>query len=381
MRGTITEKPGRGWYAVLSLSDPKTGKRRRPWHGPYRTRKEAEATLARLVTEYNGGTYVVDPEKLTVRAFFEDRWLPAVRGELRETTAAHYRTVVSLYVVPNLGAERLTRLRPEQLKALYADLEEHGGRDRRPLARQTVGGVHRLIRRALDDAVSWGLLGRNPAALVRPPRPMRREMATYSPEEMACLLGAARDHRLSALFVLACTTGMRRGELVGLPWRAVDLEAGRLTVVQSAVAIGSRLVFNAPKTAAGLRTVPLAPESVAALRKHRAGQQKERFQWGPAWRDHGLVFAREDGSPLVPSALDDTFRRIARRAGLPRIRFHDLRHSWATAALRGNVHPKVVSELLGHASIGITLDTYSHAVPVLSEAATARVADLIFGAG
>jgi integrase len=190
---------------------------------------------------------------------------------------------------------------------------------------------------------------------------------------------------LEVAILLGATTGMRRGEVLGLRWSDVDLDAGRLSVRQTLSAprnpdTGQHVpVFGEPKTKQGKRSVPLPAQTVAALRAHRKEQMRERLMAGPGWQDHGLVFCEPDGQPIHPDRFRKRFEHRVQRSGLPPIRFHDLRHTYATLALQAGVHAKVVSEILGHASIGITLDTYSHAVPGLQESAAETVAALVFG--
>jgi integrase len=185
---------------------------------------------------------------------------------------------------------------------------------------------------------------------------------------------------MSAAYVLAATTGLRRGELLGLRWRDLDLGAGRLSVTQTLVSVNYAVSFSTPKTAAGRRSVALDPATVAALRAHRVAVLEERLSLGlGAPTEDALAFTAIDGTPLHPGQFSDRFDRLVKAAGVPRIRFHDLRHTHATLALRAGVHPKVVSERLGHSTISVTLDTYSHAIPAMQEEAAAKVAALVFG--
>jgi integrase len=293
-------------------------------------------------------------------------------------TLAMYEICVEAYLLPRIGCLRLPELSPSHLNALYGELLERGGRAGRGLADKTVRNVHTIIHRALTDAVRWGLLARNVADDADPPRKRSREMRTRTREQLRTFLDHTRDDRLFAAFVLAATTGIRRGEVLGLRWSDMDLDAGRLAVRRSLVVVRSRLEFSDTKSGRG-RQVALDPTSKAVLRLHRRHQAEERLAWGAAYRDDDLVICREDGSPLHPGRLVDAFERHAKGAGLPRIRFHDLRHTHATLALAAGVHPKVVSERLGHASIAITMDTYSHPIPTLDEEAARTVASLVFG--
>ena len=204
-------------------------------------------------------------------------------------------------------------------------------------------------------------------------------MTTWSAEERRRFLESIPDDRLYAAFLLAATTGMRRGEVLGLRWRDVDLAAARVSIRQTLVTIGYALAWSTPKTDRGRRNVALDPITVEAFRTHRARQLEERLMLGPAYQDDDLVFCQADGTPIHPDSLSGLFERLAKRAGLPRIRFHDLRHTHASLALTAGVHPKVVSERLGHADIALTLNTYSHAIPALQEDAARVVADLVLG--
>jgi integrase len=240
--------------------------------------------------------------------------------------------------------------------------------------------VHVIIRRALADAVRWGRLSRNVAdGAAAPKQASKREMHTWTAQELRSFLAHVAEDRLYAAYITAATTGMRRGEVLGVHWRDVDLDTARLAVTQSLIAVGYELSFSEPKTAKSRRLIALDPVTVAALRAHRKAQLEERLRWGAAWQDGDLVFALENGSPVHPDRFSDWFQEHVKAAELPRIRLHDLRHTHATLALQAGVHAKVISERLGHSTISITLDTYSHAIPAMEEEAAAKVARLVFG--
>jgi integrase len=268
------------------------------------------------------------------------------------------------------------------LNGLYAALLADGNRshDDRGLSPRTVRCVHTIIHRALKDAVKWGRLVRNPADAADPPRKSatsRPEMTTWSAAEVRAFLDHVAEHRLFAAFVLLATTGMRRGEALGLRWCDIDLDAARLSVVQTVVAVNHEVQIGSPKTAKGRRTVALDPGTVAALREHRKRQLEERLLMGAGFTDRGLIFTMPDGGPLHPERFSRTFDREIGKTALPRIRLHDLRHTWATLALGAGVHPKVVQERLGHAGVSITLDVYSHVSDGLHADAAALVASLV----
>jgi integrase len=241
-----------------------------------------------------------------------------------------------------------------------------------------------VARHSATAAVRWGRIARNPADAADPPRAAatsRPAMTTWTAQEVRTFLDHTADHRLQAAFVVLATTGMRRGECLGLRWRDVDLDAGRASITQTVITVNHAVQIGSPKTAKGRRTVVLDAGTVAALREHRQRQLAERLLIGEGFTDHCLVFCRPDGGPLHAERFSRTFDEQSARAGLPRIRLHDLRHTWATLALSAGVHPKVVQERLGHAAVGITLDVYSHVTEGLHSDAASRVAGVIFGTG
>jgi integrase len=373
------KKRGQTWYFWAELERGSDGLRRQKSAGGFRTRKDAERAFAALRDEVRLGHYV-ESSKATLGQFLTDEWLPGIRASVRPTTLDHYQRIVEAHVLPRLGALPLQRVTPAKLNAFYADVLAGGRRDGRgDLSPKTVRHVHTTLHKALSDAVRWGRLPRNPADHAEPPKPRTAEMKVWSAEQLRVFLEQVESDRLHAAWLLMATTGMRRGEVLGLRWVDVNLEVGRLSVVQTLALVRERLIFGEPKTAKGRRSVALDRVTVAALRSHRALQLEERLAWGEAWQDTGLVFTREDGSPIHPSRFTEAFQRHAARARLPRIRLHDVRHSYATAALTARIPAKVVSERLGHANVSITLDTYSHVLPSLEEEAASVVARLILG--
>jgi integrase len=370
MKGSIIKRGSRYSVVVELDRDPIIGKRRREWHSGYRTKRDAEAARVEILSRLQRGEHVA-PSKLTLRGFLEDEWLPAVHASLRPSTFESYELNVAR-VASRIGTARLQGLTPAMLNQLYGELGES-------LSPRTVRYVHTVLRQALADAVKWNRLVRNPADAAEPPSARATKaptMQTWDADQVRRCLEHVENDRLFAAWRLAATTGMRRGEVLGLRWRDVDLDAGRIAVVQTLV--GDRQLSR-PKTGRGRRNVALDPETTAALREHRKRQLEERLAWGPAYQDEhgGLVFTREDGSPIWPRSFSRAFAAHVKAAQLPAIRLHDLRHTHASLALQAGVHPKVVSERLGHANIGITLDTYSHAIPALQEDAAAKVAALL----
>ncbi len=354
-----------------------TLERRREWQGGFATKREAVAWRDEHATNVRQGRHVLRRD-LSVADFLEGEWLPAIRSSVRASTFESYQLHVRHYILPEIGHLRLQELSPAQLNALYAKLQASGSRTGAPLSARTVRLTHVTIRKALQDALRWGYVVRNVATLANPPQARRPEMRTWSAEELRRFLDSIGGDRLQAAYWLAASTGMRRGEVLGLRWSDVDLPAARLQVRQTLVSVGYSPTTSEPKTAKGRRQVPLDARTVAVLKEHRRRQLEERLAIGLR-ASSDLVFTELDGSPIHPDRFTKHFYALVRAAGLPAIRLHDLRHSWATLALQAGVHPKVVQEQLGHSTIAVTMDTYSHVVPAMQREAVDRVTGAIFG--
>jgi integrase len=373
VRGHVHRR-GKNWAYVVDVGrDPATGRRRQQTKSGFRTKRAAEDAMSDLIGSVNDGSYVA-PDPQTVGEWIE-RWLATVAPKIRPSTLRDYRNGLAR-VTDRLGRIRLQALRPLDIEELYASLLADGHRYGGGLSAKTVRNVHIALRRCLADAERFGLVQRNVAALVKPPTPQRPELSTWDAAEMRTFLAAMEGDRNEVAYRLIATTGMRRGEALGLRWSDVDFRAGRVTINRSLSVVDNQFVWSTPKTARSRRSVSLDPETVATLKKHRSRQLAERMVAGDAWDDADLVFCDPFGAPLHPDRFTRAFGSAARRAGVKQIRLHDLRHTWATLALKAGVHPKVVSERLGHATTGITLDIYSHVQPELDASAATTVARL-----
>jgi integrase len=337
------------------------------------TKKEAEYRLAELVHGVDTGDFV-KPSKVTFAQFLE-RWLcDYAWPNLAPRTAEGYEHIIRRHLMPSLGSILLTQLKPEHLQRYYSQKLESGRLDGKgKLTQRTVRHHHVTLHDALQTAMKWGLLSRNPADGVESPRFQRPEMHTLDEDDVRAFLEAARSTPYHALFYLALFTGMRRSELPALRWDDIDLDLCHASVTRTLHHLrDGAIVFRAPKTAKGRRTVALPPSVALVLKEHRAEQEVIRSLLGTPLKDRDLVFSRPDGRPLLPDTVTHAWIKLAHRAGLKGIRLHDARHSHASLMLKQGIHPKIVQERLGHASIQITLDTYSHVSPGLQEAAAVR---------
>jgi integrase len=293
--------------------------------------------------------------------------------------------LVENHVVPNVGSTQLQALTATSLNKLYAHLLAQGKRNGTGgLSPKTVRNVHVLIHKALEDAVRWSHLARNVAEYADPPKSRARSASglhlhTWKADELVAFLNSVSDHRLYAAFLLAATTGMRRGEVLGLRWSDIDFDHNRVSVCRSLVSVNYQISISDPKTPRSRRAIAIDETTAQVLRAHKVKQAEDRLASEGDYQDQDLVFAGDDGAPIHPDSFTNAFDALVKKSGLPRIRLHDLRHTHATLALQAGIHPKVVSERLGHASVSITLDTYSHAVPSLQEQAAETVANLLFG--
>ncbi len=371
--GSVFKRSG-GWaFRIDAGFHPETGKRRQVLRQGFSTKKRAQLALNDLASASARGQ-VVNRSTISVKDYLTE-WLATTRSKLRPTTHHSYAMSVDR-IVAHLGPYQLQSLTPLQIERFYTQQLETGSRDGGRLSPKTVRNTHVVLRKALADAERLELVPRNAAAAARPPAPARRDMNTWSSDDLGTFLAAIDDVRYSIGFRLLAATGMRRGEVLGLRWRDVDLDSARLAVAHTITTVGHDIVMGPPKTPRSRRNVDLDRRTVAALREHRKAQRERRLSAGPAWDGkHDLVVCDELGQPVHPDSFSREFERCARSFGLPKIRLHDLRHTHATLALKAGVHPKVVSERLGHATISVTLDLYTEVIPSIAKDA----AEVIMG--
>lgn len=301
-----------------------------------------------------------------------NQWLISYRSSVHPNTIVQYEGIIRIHLIPVLGRIKLKDLRTDQIQALINSEIQHGTSPR------MVRYIHGVLRRALNIAVRWGLISRNPAPLVTLPKLRRKEMNTLNDSQVRVFLSAAKSMRHETLFWMAVFTGLREGELFGLKWSDLNWEKKHLRVQRQLQRLqGKGMVFTEPKTAAGKRMIVLSTATIAKLREHLTFQVQERMAAGDKWQEFDLLFPSVFGTPLDPSNMYKDFKDILRKAGLPDIRFHDLRHTAATLMLQQGTHPKIVQERLGHSDISLTMNTYSHVLPSMQEEAAEKMDEIL----
>jgi integrase len=355
------------WVGSITLENGK----RKVIYG--KTRKEVADKLKVALHEQQQGTLVKSSSQ-TVAQFLAD-WLENVhRRRLRPRTYERYDEVINLHVIPALGRYQLQKLTAQHVQAFYTKKVDEG------LASTTIHYYHSVLHNALSMAVKWGLVSKNVCDLVTPPRKERYEIKPLTVEQAQTLLAAARGHKWEALFTLALATGMRRGELIALKWQDINFKTGTLQVVRVLTRVPTKMpnrehvyIEAEPKTQKSRRSVIIAPFALEALKEHRVRQLEAKLKAGASWEEHDYVYCTLHGTHLGPNHVVEEFKLLLKRAELPDIRFHDLRHSAATLLLSIGIHPKVVQELLGHTQINITMDVYSHVLPGMQKDAMSKL--------
>ena len=375
MKGHLRERSPGKWAIVLDVGepDPKTGKKKRKWHSFTGTKRQAQNECSRLITELATGNYI-EPTKQTVAQFL-DEWLTFIKPSVSAKTHERYAELMQKGMAPLLGDVTLSKLKTDRIDAAFGTALNSGRRDGKGgLSPRTVHHMRRVLIKALNQAVTWDRLSKNPAAATTPPKVERQKMLAYDTEQTVALIEAMRPTRMFIPTLLAVMCGLRRGEILALRWRHVELGDNHRTiaVVQSAEQTKEGVRYKEPKSGRA-RVVALSSTVLAELKAHRARQAEEQLKLGLRPDADSFVVAQIDGSPIQPRSLTHEWVRLISKTDLPRIRFHDLRHTHASQMLSAGVHPKVASERLGHSSIGITLDLYSHVMPGMQADAAEQV--------
>jgi len=359
--GTIYQRQNGRWIAQVRIEGQRLGK-------SFSTQKECRSWIKDMQEQIENGLSV-DGFKMTVHDLFK-MWLESIQGSVRPRTLDQYQGVVRNHLEPVLGEIKLRELQPYQIQQLYNSLLAEGKSNR------TVQLVHSVIHRALVVGQQLGLVGRNPASAVTPPKVPQKEMQVLDDNQARQLLIAAQGDRYEAMYYLAITTGLRQGELLGLKWEDIDFSSGILQVKRQLQRVpGKGVRLSEPKTKAGRRQIQLGPESVNQLITHRKRQDIERE--GDRWEEHGLIFPSSVGTPTGQRNLIRSYKRLLKKAGLPNIRFHDLRHTAATLMLLNGIPLIVVSRRLGHSKPSVTLDIYGHYLPGMQAEAAVMMDELV----
>ena len=379
MKGHIRQRSKGSWEIFYDMGDdPVTGKRRQKSQTVKGTKRDAQRVLREVLLSLEQGAYI-KPNKVALGEWLR-QWLKEYASmNTTDRTQESYKYIIERHLIPLMGNIMLHELQPQHIQSYYADKMREGRTDGKGgLSARSVVYHHRILSKALDYAVKMGMVVRNVAGVVQPPRVKKVTMRTLSPEEVSRFMEAAQDTDYYVFFSTLLFTGLRRGELLALRWRNLDLIENTLTVVETAYTLGNGdYIIKEPKTVQSRRSVKLSVALVELLKAYRIDQEILRIQLGVSLDADDFVFIRPDGKPLNPNAVTLAFRRIVKKACLRNLRIHDLRHTHATLMLKMGIHPKVVSERLGHASIGITLDIYSHVLPGLQEEAAEKF-DTIF---
>jgi integrase len=373
------------WWFIVDIGTGSDGHRRQAKRRGFATKKAAQTEMDRLRHTVATQTYVA-PKRQTLGEYLTDDWLPAAKVNLEESTWVSYKRYIDLHVVPHIGGVQLQSLDAGTLNRLYAQLLVGGRRDGKEggLSARTVRYIATILHRALKDAVAWDRLVRNPADAARPPRARDAKsptMKTWSGAQLEEFLRRVgeKGNRYQPAWTLLAMTGCRRGEALGLCWSDVNLDAARIGIHQTITAVNHKIKIGGQTKTGKSRVVELDKRTVATLRSWCATQAKEKLLMGAGYQDSDLVFCHPDGRPYHPERFSKEFDRMVERLEMPRVRLHDLRHTWATLALQAGVPLKVVSERLGHATTAVTADTYSHVAPGMQTDAAEKVAALIFG--
>jgi len=351
VKGRLEKRSKSSWTIVIDMGrDPATGKTKRIYKAVQGNKTQAKQVMEQMLAELQQGTYVA-PTKTTLADYLGE-WLKlSCQPRLAPKTLYLYRQYCNNHIKPHLGQMRLTDIEPRHIQSLYSELLKDG------VGKRMVEVVHIVLNSSLKQAVKWQLIRQNPVAYATPPKAERKKVNALKPHEIPLLMTAAKGSPIENLIFIALATGMRKGELLALKWSDIDLDSGVINVQRALVRINGETVIKSPKSKYATRPVSVDPIALETLRAMKVNSRSE------------FVFVRKNGLPMDPSTVTHKFKTIAKAAGFSELRFHDLRHTHASLLLARKVHPKVVQERLGHSSIAITMDIYSHLIPSLQQEA------------
>lgn len=385
MRGRIVKNEGKrgvSYSAIVDVGNCPINGDRKQKKKTFKTKKEAEKWLSETIAEVNKGTYI-EPAKTTVREWLND-WLKSYgKQNLSPTTYAGYKMIVEMHLIPELGAISLSELKPKHIRDYHSKALEGGRKDNKKalgkgLSPTTVSQHHRVLREALQHALELEMIARNPADATKPPRKVKHEINFLPVEDANKIIELFKGSYLYMPVYLAVTLGARRAEILALRWCDVDLKRNTATIGRGLYVTKEQgLFFKEPKNKTSKRSIAISPEVVKVLKKHKKTQEWQAQLLEGKYQDNDLICCLQDGNPLNPNSVSKRFQEVVSKAGID-VTFHGLRHAHASYLLKQGVHPKVVSERLGHSNIGITMDFYSHVAPTLQKEAAAKLDKLLF---
>lgn len=381
IRGHVRKRTNKGsitWQIVLELGLDENGKRIRKFKATNGTKKEAEKEMQQIISELEGGTFI-EENKMTVATYLRSWVKTYVEPNLSPTTIDGYKSNIENYIIPKIGTIQLQKLSPMHLQDMYLMLSKKGRLDGKGgLSPTTIRAIHRTLGKALDQALRMQQVKRNVSSLVTIPKVKRYDAEIYDENEIINLLSAAKGTDMEVPITLGATLGLRRGEILGLKWSAINLIEGKMTISNNLVSTSSGAVFTTPKTEKSCRILELSEGVITLLKKHRLSQKENKIKLGGAYKDNDLVCCYPDGSWYEPKNFSKKFAWFLKKHGLRHIRLHDLRHSNATLMLAYGIPAKVASQRLGHSSINITLDLYSHVTSNMQKEVAEKIENGIF---
>lgn len=371
MRGSIVKR-GKTYSIIVEMErDHETGKRRQKWISGFKTKREAEAELARKIAEIENGTFI-DSKKVTLNDYMR-HWIEIHKSTISERTHLRYMQLINLHIKPLLGEMLMTKIKPMHIQKFYTDMANIPRKDGKEgnISPTTIYHAHNVLHKAFKDAVKWQIISVNPVSAVTPPRRNKKECRVLDNKSILQVLEVVKGTYLEMPVYLGLSTGGRLGEILGLQWADVDLKKGIIYIRQSMMRKeDGTLALTQTKTPKSRRAIEIGPDTIKKLKAHKIEQASWKLAAGEAWQENNLVCCLQDGRAINPNSLSSRFSKLVRKAGL-NLGFHDLRHTHATMLLKAGVHPKIVSERLGHSTVGMTLDVYSHVLPTMQrEAAT-----------
>lgn len=361
--GSIFKRTNGTWCAQVSVEGKRISKY-------FKTKKEASDWLLEMRNKLKSGISLAGAQTTLAEYFSE--YLKANKTTIRPNTHFQYSQIVRQHILPMLGKIKLDELKPNIIQQLYSHKLDQG------ISERSVLLIHAVLHKALRQAVMWGIIGWNPADGVIRPKKQHKEMKVLNDTQVRTLLLVAKGTPMHILLQIEITTGLRFGELLGLQWKDLNWGNRQLQIQRQLNRLKSHgLTFSEPKTKAGRRTIVLGKSTISLLHDHWLLQQKMIIEFGDQWQDNDLIFPSETGTPADQSNVTKRFKLLLIKAGLPDIRFHDLRHTAATLMLLQGINPKIVQERLGHADISMTLNTYSHVLPSMQEDAAEKIDDIV----